>query len=355
MFGIEKHKVLIWSVTISLLTLFSCQSDKHPESVIGKEIHGETQGTTYTVILAEEGQPITKQQLDSIFTVFDLSLSTYVEDATISKINKATKDIALVDENHFYEECYNLSQHVYQLTSGAFDPSVFPLVKGWGFMHHMDSPLSQQEVDSILTFVSFEKNKLHTISFSNDSIYFQKMHPNFMIDFNAIAQGQSVDVVCAYLSELGYDNYYVEVGGELKTKGVNREGIPWRIGIDVPKENLSSREIENVLSISDKAVATSGNYRKFYIKDGVKYAHSLNPKTGFPVTHSMLSVTVIADNCALADAYATSFMIMGKEKTLEFVKTHPEEKLEVYILSAGKNDAINRDMSSGFKQFIAAN
>lgn len=349
--GIKKHKALTWSVIFSSFFLFSC-SEIVKTTSSHVEIYGETQGTTYSIILAEKGVPITKKQIDSIFTAFDLSLSTYVEGSVISQINRSESNFNILDKNHFYRECYQLSQDIYSKTDGFFDPSVFPLVKGWGFMNHMDSPLSKNEVDSILTFVSFEKERFHQVEFKDDSIFFEKSNPNFKIDFNAIAQGQSVDVVADYLKSKGYSNFYVEVGGELKVSGFNREGVKWKIGIDSPKENLEHRELENILHLTNASIATSGNYRKFYVKDGVKYTHSLNPKTGFPVHHSLLSVTVIAEDCATADGYATSFMVMGKEATLSFVENHPEEKLEVYLLSAAENDSIDREMSVGFSQYL---
>ena len=172
------------------------------------------------------------------------------------------------------------------------------------------------------------------------------------MDFNAIAQWQSVDVIDNYLKEKGFSNYYVEIGGEISVKGKNREGVHWKIGIDSPIENLKTRELENIVHISDVAVATSGNYRKFYVRDGVKYSHTLNPKTGFPVTHSLLSATVVAENAAFADGYATAFMVMGVDSALEFVKNNPKEKLEIYLLYEDEEGNIQRTMSDGFKQYL---
>ncbi len=351
MFGIKKRKVLIWSVIFSSVLLFSCRQESKNNSFY--EIHGQTQGTTYSIILEDENQFVTKFMIDSIFHVFDLSLSTYVKESVISRINATKDSIVLVDTTGFFQRCYREAKKVYEFSKGKFDPSVFPLVKGWGFMTKMDSPLQQKEVDSILSFVSFEPNEFYSVVFIDDTIFFKKKHPEFKIDFNAIAQGLSVDIVDEFLAEKGFKNYYIEVGGELIVRGGNREGINWRIGIDAPKENLPNREIENVLSVSDVAVATSGNYRKFYVKDGVKYAHTLNPITGFPVQHSLLSVTVIADNCQVADAYATAFMVMGTEETLTFVKQNPNLKLEVYLLYSDKKGRIQRKMSEGFSKFIS--
>ena len=201
-------------------------------------------------------------------------------------------------------------------------------------------------------FVSFEKGKFYDITFDANTIDLEKKATNFKIDFNAIAQGLSVDVVDEFLAEKGYTNYYIEIGGELIVRGHNREGENWRIGVDVPKEKLTTRELENVISLTEKAVATSGNYRKFYEVDGKKYAHTLNPKTGFPVQHSLLSATVVANDAATADAYATVFMVMGVDQTLEFIKKNPDLNLEVYLLYAGENGNILREMSTGFSQYL---
>lgn len=317
-----------------------------------KEIHGQTQGTTYSIIIVDDEVHVSKKQFDSIFEQFDNILSTYIDNSAISFINESKESVTVRDNSKLFQYCYELSQSIYSKTNGAFDPSVFPLVKGWGFMNDMDSPLSSNQVDSILNFVSFENKKYHSVSFKNDLITFSKSAPNFKIDFNAIAQGQSVDVVCDFLRKNGHENFFVEIGGELRVSGLNQEGDKWRIGIDTPKEDLEYRKLENVIHVSDLAVATSGNYRKFYVKNGVKYSHTLNPKTGYPVKHSLLSVTVVTDNCAKADGYATAFMVMGKEKTLEFVSENPSENLAVYLLSSDENDSIVRDMSSNFDTYL---
>ncbi len=353
MCGIKKRKVLIWSVIFNLFLLTSCGDHSPQDNKTFYDVHGETQGTTYTVIIDDESKSITKNSLDSLFHVFDFSLSTYVQESVITQMNNSTHGVRLIDKTGFFKRCYLESQRVYSLTEGDFDPAVFPLVKGWGFMTKVDSPLTQSEVDSILSFVSFKEDELHSIQFVGDSILFQKKYAEFKIDFNAIAQGLSVDVVDEFLAQKGLENYYIEIGGELLVRGKNKDGVDWRIGVDSPKENLKTREIENVLSVSNLAIATSGNYRKFYVKDGIKYAHTLNPKTGFPVQHSLLSATVVSGDCQSADAFATAFMVMGKEKTLTFVKTHPELNVEVYLLYADDKGEIQREMSDGFSNYIA--
>lgn len=290
--------------------------------------------------------------MDAELRKFDLSLSTYIEESVISKVNESKDHIAIDDPTGYFKTCYIESQKIYQKSNGLFDPSVFPLVKGWGFMNDMETPLGKIQIDSILQFVSFEEGKLHAVAFKDKEIEVSKMNPNFKIDFNAIAQGLSVDMLYEFIEKKGCKNFYVEIGGELKVKGTNSNGTSWNIAVDLPLENLKVRQRDTIVHITNKAIATSGNYRKFYIKDGVKYSHTLNPMTGKPVQHTLLSATVVADKCSTADGYATAFMVMGVERALEFVKDHPEENLDIYLLYADDKGEINHVMSEGFGKYL---
>lgn len=338
MFGKKKHKLLIWSVIFSGL-FSSCTNEV--TAIAGHEIHGESQGTTYTIIIAEEVINVSKAEVDHLLAEFDTILSTYIPSSQISQLNESESTYSFNDPNHFFRNCYELSRSVYDESYGAFDPSVFPLVKGWGFFKKMETPLSQTEVDSIKAFVSFEKDQFHSVSFKNESVLFQKKDARFKLDFNAIAQGYSIDVLYELLAEKGHHNFYIELGGELRVKGKNREGENWRIGIDTPQEINSGgtdRAISGILSIKDKAVATSGNYRNFYEKDGKKFAHTLDPKTGYPVQHSLLSATVIANNCAIADAFATVFMVVGLEDAKKICSSSQFELDVVLIYQNDKGE-----------------
>ena len=354
MYGKRRPKQLIWSVIFSLFLFISCiegsnlKLNSH-ENVV---ICGETQGTTYNIIIAEGHSMVNKESLDSIFSHFDNVLSTYNNSSVISILNKSINPIIVDDNSGYFKECFSKSQLIFNQTNGCFDPSVFPLVKGWGFMGGIPAPLNQYEVDSILLYVDFTIGNLYDISFKNSDIYFQKNNPKYMMDFNSIAQGLSVDIIDRFLSSKGYFNYYIEVGGEIIVRGNNREGLNWRIGIDTPKENIDERRIENILQISDKAIATSGNYRNFYINNGEKYVHSLNPKTGFPVNNSLLSVTVVAESCSLADGYATAFIVMGREGTLDFIRNNSNLNIDVYMLYEDESGNIKRSMSDGFLKYI---
>ena len=354
MYGKKRPKQLIWSVIFSLFICISCTEESNLKSNFHKNvvICGETQGTTYNIIISEAHSTVNKESLDSIFLHFDNVLSTYNNSSVISILNKSIDPIIVDDNSGYFRECFSKSQLIFNQTNGYFDPSVFPLVKGWGFMNGIPSPLTQYEVDSILLYVDFTVGNLYDITFKNSNIYFQKNNPNYMMDFNSIAQGFSVDIIDRFLSSKGYLNYYIEVGGEIIVRGKNREGFNWRIGIDVPKENLEERSIENILHISDKAIATSGNYRNFYIKNGEKYVHSLNPKTGFPVNNTLLSVTVVAESCSLADGYATAFMVMGREETIDFIRKNSNLNIDVYMLYEDEAGNIKRSMSDGFLKYI---
>ena len=178
MFGIKIPKALIWSVISSALLLFAC-SEEVGDVPAGHVLRGETQGTTYSIILSESGAEINKIEIDSVLHEFDLSLSTYIDNSVISKLNNSTGSFSISDRSHFFKDCYQISQHIYKLTDGEFDPSVFPLVKGWGFMNNMKSPLGQKSVDSLLNFVSFSDSLYHTLRFEDDEIQLIKFHDNF--------------------------------------------------------------------------------------------------------------------------------------------------------------------------------
>lgn len=339
MFGKKKLRLLIWSATISIVAGISACGEQSEKSVIeGFSITGNTQGTTYTIILAEEEIHFTKEEVDSVLAEFDTVLSTYIPQSYISQLNASANQFDFYDPSGFFKQCYEYAREAYDESETSFDPSVFPLMQGWGFFQKMSTPLAAEKVDSIMQFVSFEANRLHSVTFRNDSVLFQKKDPRFMLDFNAIAQGYSVDVICDFIRSKGHKNYYVEIGGELRVSGLNREGSDWRIGIDTPQESnsgSSDRSISGVLHLRDKSVATSGNYRNFYEKDGKKYAHTLDPKTGYPVEHNLLSATVITDNCAMADALATTFMVVGLEKSKALLATTDREIEVVLIYEEG--------------------
>jgi len=314
------------------LVFFLCQCSSNSSREDFTTLNGSAQGTTYSIIVVGPDSKIAKNHIDSILKNFDAVLSTYVTTSLITKFNSAAGTIFFSDSSTYFKNCLKKSQFIYDRTSGAFDPTVFPLIDAWGFFKNKKTPLLKSNADSILPFVSYEKDKLFTYEFKDNLLFLTKKDNRVKLDFNAIAQGYAVDVLAEFIRGKGYSNFYIELGGEVYVSGLNRENKKWKIGIDTPVSSSKERAISEVLSISNEAIATSGNYRKFYEIKGKKYAHTIDPKTGLQVTHNLLSATVIAKDCATADGFATAFMVMGKEKTIAFLKKNRDLGLTVYLM-----------------------
>ena len=322
-----------------LLILCACSSS---DNRILVKNSGEAQGAYYHIQYMSNGGKDFHFQIDSIFKEIDSSLSIYKDYSLISKLNKGED----VKTDTLFNTVFKGAQKVFLESEGNFDCSVSPLVNAWGFYKYKlgDSlVIDSAKFRKILPYVGFDK-----ISLIADSLVLPK---GIRLDFNAIAQGYTVDVIAQFLQAKGYSNYLIEVGGELLAKGKNADGNTWRVGVDKPSENIDENErFQFILNLENKALATSGNYRKFYEKDGVKYAHTINPFTGFPTQNRLLSVTVIHDNCMLADAYATAFMVMGVKKSKQFVKSHPE--IEIYLVYTNKNGKWNTFISADLQKRI---
>lgn len=338
----------------------SSQSDSQESERL--EFFGNTQGTTFSVICNDDIS-ITYEEIEGILHDFDLALSTYMENSAISKINKsAAGTIEFEDPKGYFNRCYELAYEVWDSTNGAFDPTVFPLVDAWGFYNEKDEFPDSTVVDSLRALLGYRVGYHFTLQKPYDEetgqvVYLNKIvkyTPQAKLDFNAIAQGLAVDVLGEELERRGAENYFVEIGGEIRVRGKNSEGGSWRIGIDKPIENSTaeSREIQLIVGLDNKCIATSGSYRKFVERDGIKYSHTIDPKTGYPVKHTLLSATVIADNTAMADAMATAFMVMGPEKTMAFLEAHPTMNLEVYLIFNNEKDRMETFMTEGFAKMI---
>ncbi len=288
-------------------------------------LNGFTQGTTFNITYQDLGSVNYMEDINRIFRTIDSSMSVYKPNSIISGINR--NDSSLIPDVHFLNVVTKAIEIAHK-TDAAFDITVGPLVNAWGFGHTDRMDMNQRIVDSLLTFVGIDKIKI-----INGQL--KKSDPRVQIDVNAIAQGYTVDLITNFLASKGVENLMVEIGGDLRVKGVNPKGESWRIGVDKPIDDpaATERELQTILLVQDIAMATSGNYRKFYILDGLKYSHTINPKTGFPVNHNLLSATVFAENGMEADAYATAFMVMGLEKTIEYVKKNPE--IDVYLIYDG--------------------
>ncbi len=301
---------------------------------------GAAQGTYYAVTYFDVQNRNFQNEMDSLLSEFDQSVSVYQPNSIVSKVNR-NEDVEL---DSWFIENFILSQKISQETDGAFDLTIAPIANVWGFgTFQKPDSVNHHLIDSLKQIVDY-----HKVSILHKRLI--KEDPRMMLNFNAVAQGFAVDVMGAYLQSKGIENYLIDLGGEIYARGNKPNGDFWKIGIEIPEEGAEERFYNRIVSLKDEAVATSGNYRKFYELEGVKYAHSLNPKTGYPVKHSLLSVTVIAPTAGAADAYATAFMVMGVEKTLEFVKSKP--KIKVYLMYDDAGE-VKTAMSPNFEKYIS--
>jgi thiamine biosynthesis lipoprotein len=244
----------------------------------------------------------------------------------------------------YFIEIFKLSKSIAEDTDGSFDFTVGPLVNAWGFGFAENRNVDSLIIDSILQFVGHRKMNI-------DSGWLYKADERTAIDFNAIAQGYSVDLMGFFLESQNIENYLVDIGGEVKASGNKPDGSKWKIGIEKPAEHANDgRDLKAVIELKDKCVATSGNYRKFYEENGIRYSHTIDPKTGYPVQHSLLSVSVVADHAAVADAYATAFMVMGLEQCKSYL--NQKKNLDAFLIYADEDGNYKSYVTEGFQKLI---
>lgn len=317
-----KKKKTLWQVVFLLLLIVgTVLIIRQQRTMPYQHNEGFVFGTVYHITYQSKKdlRPAIVAEMQKV----DDALSTFNKQSVISKVNRNEA----VQLNDMFTDVFTLAQTISQETHGAFDITVAPLVNEWGFGFKQGVEPTRHVVDSLRALVGYEKVRL-----MKGRIV--KADPRIMLDCSAIAKGYGVDVVARYLRSQGIQNFMVEIGGEVVTSGINEQRTPWKIGVTKPTDDSTqtNRELQTVLNVTDKAMATSGNYRNFYYKGGKKYAHTVDPKTGYPVQHNILSATVIANHCAEADAYATSFMVMGLDGAKKILEKHPE--LMAYLIYA---------------------
>ena len=283
-----------------------------------------------------------RTEIDKELERFDASLSMFNDSSIISRINR-NEDITA---DSLFTKVFRQAMRISEATNGSLDITVAPLVNAWGFGFTENISPTSDKIDSLLQIVGWQKVQL-----TNEGKVI-KEDPRIMLDCSAIAKGYAVDVIAALLKSKGVQNYMVDIGGEVNVAGVNPSGGMWRIGINKPEDDPLSRNqsLQSILEVSGVGIATSGNYRNFYYKDGMKYAHTIDPKTGYPVQHSILSSTVIAKDCMTADAYSTAFMVMGLEKAKVLVENHPE--IEAYFIFSDEKGDFQTYMTDGMKKYV---
>jgi len=330
----------IYFLVIVCLLIYGCQPKSKKYNFI--HITGYAQGGTYHITYENSPGLDLKDQFDSILNEIDYTLSIYNPKSIISRINRNENNVTI---NNLFKTVYNKSVEVNRNSEGAFDPTVGPLVNLWGFGIKTRTKVKKKQVDNLMPYIGLDKVKM-----SGNKVI--KKFQQVCLDFNAIAQGFSVDVICRFLDSLKIKNYLVEVGdGEIRTKGMNPEGKPWKIGIDKPVDGaLPGESIQAILTLSNKAVATSGDYRKFYIENGKKYAHHIDPHTGYPAKQNVLSASIIANDCITADAYGTAFMVLGLDKSILLLGEHPY--LDAYLIYSDANGKLREYVTPGASKIL---
>ena len=290
-------------------------------------IEGATQGTSYHITYLDTKHRNLQPEIEKLLVNFDFSVSTYNPFSIITRVNQNDK-VVRVDK--YFKACFKKAKEVWKNTEGAFDPTVLPLTNAWGFGPGRKLTIQKNKIDSILQFVGFQLIKLK----GNKIV---KEDPRVELDFNAFAQGYSVDVVSNFLNKKGIKSYIVEIGGEVYAKGTNLNDKAWTVNLEQPKDNKES--INNFIAsaiLKNCAISTSGNNRRFFIENGIKYAHHLDPKTGYPAKNNLLSASLFANNCITTDANATGVLVMGLDKAKIFLQKHPEIKaLLIYSDESG--------------------
>ena len=297
-------------------------------------------GTVYHITY--QSSKSLQKDIEAELAKVDASLSPFNERSIITAVNENRDTVV----NKMFSDVFALAMKISDSTNGAFDITVAPLVNAWGFGFKGGAMPSRHQVDSLKALVGY-----HKVSLTNGRV--SKTDPRIMLDCSSIAKGYGCDVVAKFLSAKGIDNYMVEIGGEIVTRGISEKRLPWKIGVTKPTDDSLNvnQEIQTIINVTDKAMATSGNYRNFYYKNGRKYAHTIDPSTGYPVQHNILSSTVIADDCATADAYATAFMVMGLDKAKAILSRHPE--LMAYFILASDDGTNMVWFSPSMKDKIA--
>ena len=303
-----KHILYTTAVLLTFLLLLSCTKKQYFHDT------GSVFRTFFSIKYESPG--LLTEKIDAELQSFSLSLNPFNPNSIVAKVNR-NEDVEL---DEWFTTVFNKAMEVSAISDGAFDVTVAPLINLWGFGFENSDSVSQYVIDSIKQFVGYRKVRIENNRVVKDD-------PRIKFNFSAIAKGYACDVVASMLEREGVKNYMVDIGGEIAAKGVNQNGNCWQLGINKPEDDNTgmANEIERLVRLCNKGgLATSGNYRNYYIKDGKKYAHTIDPHSGYPVEKSILSASIIANDCMTADAYATVAMVMGVEEASKLAESIPE-------------------------------
>ena len=303
-------------------------------------LQGLAQGSYYAITYYDEQGRNFQRDIDSIFHAVDMSVNLWVDSSVISKVNR-NEEVVL---DQIFIDNFNIAQQAAQLSDGYFDPTISPIVAAWGFSYKHGDSITPQLIDSLKLLVDYRKVRI-------EEGKVVKENPAMTLDFNAVAQGYTSDMIAAFLDSRGIKNYLVDTGGEIMAKGGKPNGQPWIVGIEKPAENMNSEQVvQTRLALRDKGLVTSGSTRKYVERDGKRYSHCIDPHTGYPVEHQVLSVTVLAETSVWADALASICMVMGMEQSLPVIEGM--NGVEAYYIFVNENGELETFATEGFRKLI---
>ena len=303
-------------------------------------LQGEAQGSYYAVTYYDEQGRNFQQEIDSIFHAVDVSVNLWVDTSVISKVNR-NEEVKL---DSIFVDNFRIAQEAASLSDGYFDPTISPIVAAWGFSYKHGDTITPQLIDSLKQLVDYRNIRI-------DEGKVVKANPAMTLDFNAIAQGYTSDLIASFLDSRGIKNYLVDTGGEIMARGEKPNGQPWIVGIEKPADNWDSEQVVHTrIALRDKGLVTSGSTRKYVERNGKRYSHCIDPKTGYPVEHNVLSVTVLAENSVWADALASICMVMGMEKSLPLIESI--DGVEAYYIYVNEQNALETFATDGFAKLV---
>lgn len=332
-------------LAILLLFFASCRKN----ILQTQHYRGKTMGTYYSIKYLSASLSVSQQQIDSLLIEINNQVSTYIPTSTISKINRSTQEninLNVSEKTNIFIKNIELSQEIYNLTNGYFDPTVMPLVNFWGFGYTGRTTKDTTQLDSLRMLVGFNK---WSFTHSNKKIKISK--PKYAsIDFSAIAKGLGIDQIASFLESKNIDNYFIDIGGETRAKGTKNNNQDWIIGINTPEENSDIQDVKLLIKLKNEAIATSGNYRNFYNENGSKYVHTINPLKGYPEQSKLLSASIITSSCGKADGIATACMVMGLNQSIVLIKHTPD--IEGILIFINEKDELKTWYSKNIKKNI---
>lgn len=316
---------------------FLASCGRQPKKMV---LQGLAQGSYYAVTYYDEQERNFQHEIDSIFHAVDMSVNLWVDSSVISKVNR-NEEVVLDD---IFIDNFNIAQEVAKLSDGYFDPTISPIVAAWGFSYKHGDSITPQLIDSLKQLVDYRKVRIE-----NGKVI--KENPSIQLDFNAIAQGYTSDMIASFLESRDVKDFLVDTGGEIMARGGKPNGQPWIVGIEKPADNWDSEQVvQTRIALRDKGLVTSGSTRKYVERNGKRYSHCINPKTGYPVEHQLLSATVLAENSVWADALASICMVMGLEKSLEIINAL--DGVEAYYIFVNDKNELETYATEGFKKLL---